>query len=141
MLSTQKPSEKAYPKELLRVGDHIRKRRLDLKLPQKDVAGILGVDTTTVTNWENNGCQPKLYLIPKIVRFLGYTPFSTSGKPALSEEIKAYRLVRGLSLKKLSKALGVDPTTLARWENGRSAPSQRLKKRLVELLGSCADGT
>jgi len=112
-----------------------------VKLLQKDVAGILGVDTTTVNNWERKRCGPRLYLIPEIVKFLKYNPFPTVGNPSITEAIKPYRQTHGLSQKKLAKFLGIDPTTLARWENGRSKPSQRSGGGLAELMGSCADAT
>jgi DNA-binding XRE family transcriptional regulator len=65
-LSGKKPLERAYPVSLSNLGDHIRKRRLDLKLLQKEVAGILGVGTNAITNREKNRCQPRLYLIPRM---------------------------------------------------------------------------
>ncbi len=105
-----------------------------MKLLQKDAAGILGVDTTTINNWERNRCQPKLYLIAKIVQFLGYSPFANKEKYSISEAIKAYRLRHGLSQKKFAKILGIDPTTLARWEKGKSTQTKKLGKRLVDLL-------
>jgi hypothetical protein len=46
-LTTKRPSEKPYSKELKTIGEHLRKRRLDLNLFQKDVAAILGADTMT----------------------------------------------------------------------------------------------
>jgi transcriptional regulator with XRE-family HTH domain len=130
------PPSRAYPVSLTTLGDHIRKRRLDLKLLQKDVARMLGVDTMTVNNWERNRCQPKLYLTQKIVQFLGYTPFSTTEKPTISEAIKAYRLNHGLSQKKMAGLLGIDPTTLARWEKGKATPSKKLSWHLLNLLGT-----
>jgi transcriptional regulator with XRE-family HTH domain len=116
------------------MGDHIRKRRLDLKLLQKEVAGVLGVDTTTVTNWEKGRCQPKLYLIPRIVQFLGYNPFNSAETTTIVERIKAFRRLHGLSQKKFAKVLKIDPTTLARWEKGKATPSRKLGQRLAELL-------
>jgi len=89
-LSAKILPNKAYPVSVATLCDHIRKRRLDLRLLQKDVAGILGVDTTTINNWERNRCQPRLCLFPKIVQFLGYNPFPTEAKRAIGEEIKAY---------------------------------------------------
>jgi DNA-binding XRE family transcriptional regulator len=112
-----------------------------VKLLQKDVAGILGVDTTTINDWERNRCKPKLHLIPKIVRFLGYSSSSSNEEPKLIEAIKAYRLTHGLSQTKLAKILRIDPTTLARWENGRSKPGTTLRKQLAGLLGSPVDAS
>jgi len=65
-LLAKRPTSRAYPVSLNTLGDHIRTRRLDLKLLQEDVAAILSVDTMTVNNWERNTCQPRLYLFPRI---------------------------------------------------------------------------
>ena len=113
-LYAKKPLLEAYPKILRTIGDHIRKKRLDLKLFQRDVACILGVDTTSICNWENNR-GPAINMIPKIVQFLGYDPFATNlTKPC--DKIKWYRKQQGMSQKQLAKALGIDPSTLARLE-------------------------
>ena len=88
----------------------------------------------TVNNWERNRCQPRLHLFPKIAQFLGYSPFPTEAKHTIGEAIKAYRLMHGLSQKKMAKVLRIDPTTLARWEKGKDTPSKKLSQRLVDLL-------
>jgi transcriptional regulator with XRE-family HTH domain len=59
---------------LVTVGDHIRRRRLDLGLLQREVAERLGADAATITNWELNRTQPALRFLPAIVGFLGYPP-------------------------------------------------------------------
>jgi DNA-binding XRE family transcriptional regulator len=51
---------KPYPKELNTLGDHLKKKRLDLGLFRKDVAKIIGVNTTTIRNWEINRFAPKI---------------------------------------------------------------------------------
>ena len=48
---------------------------MDLKLRQKDVAGIIGVTECTIYNWENGMREPEAKYIPLIIDFLGYTPF------------------------------------------------------------------
>ena len=64
----------AYPEHVTTLGDHIRKRRLDLGLHQKDIAVVVNATTPTITNWEKNRCDPALRVIPKIIKFLGYNP-------------------------------------------------------------------
>jgi len=54
------------------MGDHIKNRRLNLGLYQSDVARVLGVNTSTVTNWEKHRSEPLLWVIPKIIEILGY---------------------------------------------------------------------
>ena len=62
------------PEQLNTVGDHLRRRRLTLKLFQKQVAEQLGVDKTSVYNWETNRTKPDVEYMPSIIRFLGYNP-------------------------------------------------------------------
>jgi DNA-binding XRE family transcriptional regulator len=75
-LRARKHSFLPYPKNLETWGDHLKKRRLDLGLLQKDVARIIGADKTSVFNWENNLMAPSLRFIPKLIEFLGYRPGS-----------------------------------------------------------------
>ena len=132
-LKAQKPPLAAYPKELKTLGDHLRKRRLDLKLFQKEVAQKLGVNEDSVCNWENNRTSPSLRFIPKIIEFLGYLPYDAQAK-TLGERIVASRKRLGLSQKELARRLGVDPSTLGRWERDESQPLERHLENLVKYL-------
>ena len=134
-LRAQRPPAPAYPKTLKTLGDHLRKRRLDLKILQKDVAQKLGVDEATVYNWETNRTKPNLSVIPKLIDFIGYTPFETSTQ-TLAEKIKTYRQLIGITQKTLAKNLGIDPTTLARWEKRKGRPSKELLERLNQFFAS-----
>ena len=51
-IQAQKPKPDGYPEKLETIGEHLRARRLDLFLFQKDVAKILNVSTCTIENWE-----------------------------------------------------------------------------------------
>lgn len=42
-----------------------------MKLLQKDLARLIGVDETTVYNWERGYSRPPLRFMPKILGFLG----------------------------------------------------------------------
>jgi transcriptional regulator with XRE-family HTH domain len=132
-LSAKKPQNKAYLKTLKIIGDHLRKRRLDLSLFQKDVAKAIGVDTLTICNWENNLTAPRLYLLPKIYHFLGYNPL-LGDATNLGEKIKQFRTLEGLSLRKLAKEMGVDSGSLTRWERGDAKPRGKLLNRLCSFL-------
>ena len=100
---------------------------------QKNVAALVNATTSTVTNWEKNRTSPRLYLLPKIIEFLGYDP-SQSNATTLGERIKRYRIQKGLSLRKLAMELGIDPGTLARWEKGGVEPRGKLKERIELIL-------
>jgi len=80
-LRAKKRISEAYPKELKTIRDHIRKKRLDLNLYQKDVAKILGVSECSVWNWEKGTSNPSVKLKLRIIAFLGYVPFDISVKP------------------------------------------------------------
>ena len=80
------------------LGDHLRKRRLDLGLLQKDVAQRLGVNIDTVTNWELNRTEPALRFIARIIRFLGRMPFDAT-RGSLPERLRGYRQIFGLPQK------------------------------------------
>jgi transcriptional regulator with XRE-family HTH domain len=63
-----------------KIGEHIRKRRLDLGLLQLEVATMIEVTESTIWNWEH-GTEPELRHMPKIIEFLGYVPFECPGDP------------------------------------------------------------
>lgn len=58
------------------LGEHIKKRRLELGLTQKQAAKRLRVNSWTVLNWEKGETQPLTKSVPKIISFLGYDPSS-----------------------------------------------------------------
>ena len=113
------PLNSAYPVELKTLGDHIRKKRLDLDLEQKNVASILDVTESTVWNWENNRNNPDVKYYPVITNFLGYCPYDSHGFKRL---FKLYRTHNGYSFRSLAKELSVDPTTIKKWEKDNFQP-------------------
>jgi len=66
------------PSQLKTVGDHIRRRRLVLKMLQRDVAERIGVDKCSIYNWETNRTKPSVEYMSSIIHFLGYNPLSSS---------------------------------------------------------------
>jgi transcriptional regulator with XRE-family HTH domain len=122
------------------LGDHLRKKRLDLGLLQKEVAQELGVDKTSIHNWERGHATPSLDFIPGILKFLGYNPFEKEAA-SFGEKIKAYRRTLGLSQKALARRVGIDPTTLARWERGKGTLSQDPLEKMSGLFPSFSQGT
>jgi len=114
-LTTKKPYYSQYPQILQTIGDHIRKKRLDSKLLQQDVADRLDVTESTLLNWEHNRSTPTLRYLPQVIAFLEYDPFDIS-PTTLGERIIKYRQYKGLSQKELAKQIGIDPATLSRLE-------------------------
>jgi transcriptional regulator with XRE-family HTH domain len=110
------------------LGDHLRKRRLDLGFLQREVAEELGVDEDSVCHWETGRSHPKPYLIPRVIAFLGYAPWAAPA--TFGEWLIMVRRANGLSRKRLAKGLGVDESTVLRWESGRGRPASRLLAQL-----------
>ena len=132
-LTGQKPLSPFYPKHLRTLGDHLRKRRLDLELLQKDIAKEIGVKKSTITSWELNHNFPELRYVPAIIEFLGYWPYDTP-TDNLGQQIVAVRRKLGLSQKKLAFHLHVDPSTLRRWENNKGQPLMKHRKIVMAFL-------
>jgi transcriptional regulator with XRE-family HTH domain len=105
---------------------------LDLGLLQRQVAERLGVNKGTIVNWEGNATTPALHHVPGIIRFLGYVPFQPGrSRP---ERLKVYRRVQGLSQKELSERIGVDESTVRRWEVARARPTRANLQRIDTLI-------
>ncbi|MDQ3802232.1 MAG: helix-turn-helix domain-containing protein [Acidobacteriota bacterium] len=84
---------------------------------QRQAAEEIGVDETTVFNWESNRVEPAVRFIPRIIQFLGYCPYTAS--PPTSEWLKLIRQCLGFSQERVAAALGVDVGTWRRREAGR----------------------
>jgi transcriptional regulator with XRE-family HTH domain len=121
------------------LGYHLRKRRLSLGLLQQDIAPQLGVQKTTIHNWENGIGEPQLECVPKIIEFLGHNPLS--GEGGIGSRLRVSRKALGLSQKALAAQLAVDPGTLAKWERGDRVPSGAIAERVAEFfLSPALDG-
>ena len=62
------------PTCLTTLGDHIRKRRLNLGLSQREASHLIGVEQCSVYNWEKRGMNPAQRVQSAIMDFLGYDP-------------------------------------------------------------------
>ena len=133
-LNAAKPKNPFYPKELNTLGDHLRKRRLDLGLTQQGLADQIICDEATITNWELNRVTPALQFWPRILEFLGYDPSAERGDGSLADRLKRYRRSRGLSRKMLAGLLGTHPSNLAGWETGRHRPTKRSLELIDQFL-------
>jgi transcriptional regulator with XRE-family HTH domain len=116
------------------LGQHLRKRRIELHLLQHEVSRVLGVHKGSVQNWERGVGSPSIQQIPRIIRFLGYDP---EPEPKVwSQWIAFARRRLGLTQEDLAKSLSVDPVTVYRWEKGLSVAPADALQRLQELSGT-----
>jgi DNA-binding XRE family transcriptional regulator len=63
-----------YPAEIGHIGHRLLKRRLELRLQQKEAAKSLGVHPGCLENWEYGRRRPADRFYPAIIRFLGFNP-------------------------------------------------------------------
>ncbi len=83
----------------------------------------------SICNWEKNLAKPAAKYTPEIIKFLGYAPFDTSIL-SVGERIVVYRKLHGLSQKMLACQIGIDPSTLRKWERDERKPSERFLKQI-----------
>jgi transcriptional regulator with XRE-family HTH domain len=122
-----------YPSVLNHLGDHLRKRRLDLGLQLNQAADALGCHATSVANWEAGRREPATRQLPRLIAFLGYDPrpdFETVGG-----RVRRHRTGLGFSFKAAAEQIGVDPGTLSRWERGRRQPEGKYLAKVYSFLG------
>lgn len=120
-----------YPKSLTTWGDHIRKRRLDLKLTKVQAAALIGTNVDSLWHWEFNQATPHVRFRPAIIKFLGYCPEAALGD--FPGGLHLLRTQLGLSSRVLAKRLGTTQSTILRWENGTNKPLASVCRRL-ELM-------
>ncbi|MCW2579678.1 MAG: helix-turn-helix protein [Blastococcus sp.] len=110
-------------------------------------ARILGVAHTTLRSWEVEGVCPQplqLQALAAVVdldlEFLRSMAGAdrvrtarTSGGAGAAPLCRA-RLAVGLTMTQLARKLGVDPSTVSRWENGVRTPPPELLPRLADAL-------
>ncbi len=125
---------KGYPANPQTIGEAIRKRRLDLNLRQSDVAERIGCDQMSVVNWEKGHSTPRVIHMAKVVEFLGYNPLPTGA--TIAEQLVAHRKARGLTQKIFARELGIDPSTLAKWERGEREPKGRFRKHALSTIAT-----
>lgn len=114
------------------LGEHIRKRRIDLGLRQRDLARRFGVKAEVIAYWEFGKNLPAAHRYPAIVAFLGYDP--TPRPVGLPDRLRAGRLFLGLTKKALGARLGLDEGTMIDVEHGRRNPRGRVRRVLERFV-------
>ena len=93
---------------------------------------MLGVSEASIWQWENNRTKPKVYLVPRVYDFLGYAPYAPTDR--FGDWLRQARSGLGLSRRKLGAELGLDVTTIDRWERGQGRPTDASRARIRRLL-------
>ncbi len=82
-ISAQKPANslhfqrlRRYPATPTTLGEHLRKKRIDLSLSMTQLAKLLGlgITNTAVEKWEKNQNRPTEFHRRRLIEFLGFDP-------------------------------------------------------------------
>lgn len=128
------PIHASYPENPTTIGEHIRKRRMDLGLYQSEVGRQFKVSKDCVTNWENGRNEPMISYYPRIIDFLGYNPFIQDGKSTLGKQMTAYRIANGLGTKGFAKLIGISQYAVLAVEANRCVPRRKTLLKILEVI-------
>lgn len=127
-----------FPEAPKTLGEHLRRRRGELALQQKEVARQMRVSPFTLLGWEKDRTEPPVCLYPRIIEFLGYDP--SPAPRSFGDRIEAARRQLGLSQEAAAKILGIDEGTLRRYEHGTWTPKGERLARIDKFVRGDADG-
>jgi transcriptional regulator with XRE-family HTH domain len=129
---------KDYSRNPQNLGEHLKKRRRELGLYQRDAAERMGILTDTYANWEKGKTEPVASQFRPVMDFLGYDP--TPAPDTLTERLKAKRRALGVTFSQVARYLGWNTGTLARYLSGRwRMPPDRAKVIEAFLAAEEAD--
>ena len=127
-LKASLPKHRKYPEIISTVGDEFRAMRIDREMTQKEVARELGVNRNFICEMELGKLTQTIFSLHKAYLFLGYIPKTLDIKDStLRGKLYAYRIRNGFTYTQVAKIIGVDKSTIARFENGREAKPKTLK--------------
>ena len=106
-LRAKAPKLRGYPENPSTLGEHLKKRRMDLGLLQREVADRIGTNEATVTNWERGRTAPALQWMPRIIDFLGI-PCTPSRRPS-GAWVETVRRNLGVPHSVIARRIGIDP--------------------------------
>jgi len=139
-LRGRKSRPAGYPEDPRSLGEHLRRARLDRRLPQRQVAAAIGCSQASLANWEMGHRAPEARFLPGILAFLGYDP---RPEPAtLGGQLRAAREAEGLSEAALARRLGLDPGTVGVWERDEvRRPYPRIRRVFKRYLARTVVGS
>jgi transcriptional regulator with XRE-family HTH domain len=113
-VKSKKPKD--YSEQPQSLGEHIKKRRRELRLLQREAGERMGVSAETVANWEKDRTKPVPSQFGVVILFLGYDP--TPAPSSLAERVEAKRRSLGATLDQVAQYLGWDEGSLRRYVKG-----------------------
>ena len=128
----KKPLNQNYPEQPQTIGEHIRKKRLDNRQTQLEVATQIGIKENTLTTWEVGRYVPQVHHYPAIIRYLGYYPFIHE-TDSIAGKLLQVRYSYGWSCKEFGDVVEADTATVRRWELYKSSVHVRVHNKILDL--------
>lgn len=134
--------KKDYSEQPRTLGEHLKKRRRELGLLQREAGERMGVTKETVANWEKDKTKPVPSQFKPLIAFLGYDP--TPAPTSLAERFQAKRRSLGLTVEQAAQYLGWDEGSTRRYLRGEWQLSRKRAEALEQFLriegGGCLRG-
>jgi transcriptional regulator with XRE-family HTH domain len=123
--------ENGLVENAVKLGEHLKNRRLNLGLTQAKAAARLGVLREVYDRWERCEREPVVSVWPNIIAFLGYYPCHPVTSSA--SVVLMIRRVTGLDQKALARRVGVIHQELRHWERGKEQPNSEKRRKLKDI--------
>lgn len=126
------------------VGLCIRKARIKAGLKQKELAAILKISESRISQYESGLQSIRVDTLQKIANALNVSIKSLvdDGEKALTiaENIKQIRRKRGMTQKELGELCGINEVNIHKYEYGKQKPKIETIERIAKALGvSCME--
>ena len=131
-LTVKAQKRKNYSENPQPLGEHLKKRRRELGLLQREAGERMGVSAETVANWETDATRPVASQFKPVVAFLDYDPTPTPS--SLAQRFEAKRRTLGVTLEQVARYLGWDEGSLRRYLKGTWRLSSERAAALEQFL-------
>lgn len=142
----------------MNIATALKDLRIEANLTQKDLAKKLNIGQSTIAQYERGDREPTIHNLSLYAKFFGVTvdellgiseeraaganlPMSDGASKMrnFGEILKEHRLVRGMTLKEIEKATGINNGNLSRWERGEVLPNIDFCVQLANFYGITID--
>ncbi len=111
------------------VGDEVRAERLNRGLTQHQVDELIGTHRGFFNELETGHRNNTIYVLYKATKFLGYIPKTLCiYETTLGGQLYAHRIKNGLALSRIASEVGLDKSTIGRFERGMKAKKESIYK-------------
>jgi transcriptional regulator with XRE-family HTH domain len=118
------------------LGERLYALRAQKGLTVERLAKQAGVDEMTIYNWASGRTQPKLLELGRVAKVLeiDIENLLNQGELTWGHEIRIQRIKLGYTQKETANMIGVTRSTLGDWERNQYRPSEKMRRRLKNVL-------